>query len=263
MEQNVSENIISNELTNRLKLIADKVLSNTKYIADIGTDHAYIPIYLVKNNICDKAIASDINYGPIEMAKNNIKNQNCEEKIEVRHGGGLATLKQGEVDSFIIAGMGGILIKDIIDKDIDITRNVGYFILQPMQYVNILRKYLVQNNFYIYDEDLVEDMGKIYQIICACDQDKLQKIKPYIKSEPAKIDVELTERLSEKLDYIIGAKTIEKKPELLKKLLFKYINQYQIIYKNILENGNELSKENLDYYKTLIDNLEEVVEYVS
>ena len=94
------------ELSIRLKTISNLV-DKCHTVVDVGTDHGYIPIYLTKESFCDKAIASDINRGPVEKARKNVSLYNIDEKVECRLGPGLTTVKKGEVQGAIIAGMGG------------------------------------------------------------------------------------------------------------------------------------------------------------
>lgn len=149
-------------ITPRLEMIIKHVRGKT--IADIGTDHAYIPIYLIENSLAGYVIASDINKGPLLIAGDNIKNHNLTEKIETRLGGGLSVLKENEADTIIIAGMGGILISEIIDADIE-TAKKSNLILQPMNAQYELRKYLLSHGFKITNEDIAVEGFKVYNLI--------------------------------------------------------------------------------------------------
>ncbi|MBQ3463032.1 MAG: SAM-dependent methyltransferase [Clostridia bacterium] len=149
-------------ITPRLEMIIKHVRG--KKIADIGTDHAYIPIYLIENSLAGYVIASDINKGPLLIAGDNIKNHNLTEKIETRLGGGLSVLKENEADTIIIAGMGGILISEIIDADIEIAKKSN-LILQPMNAQYELRKYLLSNGFKNTNEDIAVEGFKVYNLI--------------------------------------------------------------------------------------------------
>lgn len=149
-------------ITPRLKCIADH--TKGARIADIGTDHAYIPIYLVENGISEKAIAGDVCEGPVEIAKANIKKNNLADKIEVRLGSGLSVIENGEVDTIIIAGMGGQLISEIIDADVEKARECS-LVLQPMNAQYELRKYLIKNGFSITHEDLALEGFKVYNVM--------------------------------------------------------------------------------------------------
>lgn len=152
------------KLTPRLQTIANHVPQNT-ICADIGTDHAYIPIYLIKNQICSKIIASDIHKGPLEIANRQIQSAGFEKQIETRLGNGLGRIDPGEVETVVIAGMGGLLIRDILENSPKVTQSIKTFILQPMIAQRELREYLVENNFKIIEEDLAQEDQRIYEII--------------------------------------------------------------------------------------------------
>lgn len=151
------------ELSKRLKWITEK-LNKCKVIMDVGTDHGYIPIYLVKNHIADKVIASDINKDPLKKAEINASLDGVADKIDLRLGSGLATLKNNEAEEVIIAGMGGNLIRDILENDLEKVKNLDYLILQPAQNPEVLREYLYTNNYEILEEDLCLDEGKYYEL---------------------------------------------------------------------------------------------------
>ena len=151
-------------ITPRLKTVINNV--KHKKTADIGTDHAYIPIFLAEKNLADRVIATDINEGPLNIARDNIKKKGLENKIEPRLGGGLSVIRAGEADDIIIAGMGGILISEIIDSDID-TAKQSRLILQPMNAQYELRKYLLSHGFRITGEDLAVEGFKVYNVITA------------------------------------------------------------------------------------------------
>lgn len=152
------------EISNRLKTVASMV-DKASCVADIGTDHGYLPIYLVKENICCRAIASDINKGPVNKAKLNIRSKNLRDKIECRLGPGLNTLRMGEADVVVISGMGGNTIRDIIEERIDLFKEFKYAILQPVQNPEVLREYIYNEGFEILEEELCIDENIFYEII--------------------------------------------------------------------------------------------------
>ena len=151
------------ELSKRLNWIIEK-LDKVDIIMDVGTDHGYIPIYLVKNNIASKVIASDINKDPLKKAEINASLDGVSDKIDLRLGGGLVPLKNKEANAVIIAGMGGNLIRDILENDFNKVKNLEYLILQPAQNPEVLRKYLYNSDYEIIDEDICLDEGKYYEI---------------------------------------------------------------------------------------------------
>lgn len=205
------------KLSNRLNLVAKKIIFD-KYIYDIGTDHAHIPIYAIQNNLCEKAFALDVKIGPINVAKKNIKKYNLEDKIETLMGSGLCPIdiKEYLPSTIVIAGMGGILISEILEESIKVSRNSNYLILQPMNSDEILRKWLSDNKFEIIDEELALEGDKVYLVIVA-------KYANVIKE----ID-----------DYFIGDLLIKKKDKNFKKYIEKKI---RILNKMI--NGIKESKD--------------------
>lgn len=150
-------------ITPRLNSILKHITGKT--IADIGTDHAYIPIYLSQNGLINHAIACDIKEGPLKIAEQNIKKYNLSDIIELRLGAGLNPLKNNETDSLAIAGMGGEMIINILGENTQKSHSFSEIILQPMNFQCELRKWLIQNDFEIICEDLACEGFKIYNII--------------------------------------------------------------------------------------------------
>ena len=135
--------------------------------ADIGTDHAKLPIWLVSSGTVPSAIASDINEGPIESARNNIKEYGLSDKIKTFTGDGLHTLTPDMAQDIVIAGMGGELIAAIL-SDAEWVKAPAYrLILQPMTHPERLREWLFDSGFSIIDECAACEAEKIYTIICA------------------------------------------------------------------------------------------------
>lgn len=145
----------------RLKLCADFLRTNAK-IADVGTDHAYLPIWLAKNHLIKKAIALDINEGPLQCAKSNIIKYHVEDIVTTRLSDGLCNVSESEVDDIIIAGMGGELIKNIILKAKFLKNADKRLILQPMSDAESLRRFLFEYNFEIIDEKAAVCDNRVY-----------------------------------------------------------------------------------------------------
>ena len=152
------------ELSIRLKTIVS-MIEECDSAVDVGTDHGYVPIYLVKNGVIKTAIASDINRGPVEKARKNVHLNNVSKQISCRLGSGLSTVNRGEAQIAIIAGMGGNLIRDILEADLDLVKEFKYMILQPVQNAEVLREYLYITGYDILDEEICNDDGKFYEII--------------------------------------------------------------------------------------------------
>ncbi len=149
-------------ITPRLQSIIDMVTSDS--IADIGTDHAYIPIRLAKDKKIKKAIACDKNKGPIDIANDNIKKYGLSNIIITRQGDGLEPILKNEVSEIIIAGMGGNLIGNIIEADLEKAQNAK-LILQPMNAQAELRKRLHELGFTIIKEELSCEGFKVYNLM--------------------------------------------------------------------------------------------------
>ena len=175
-------------LTPRLSCIASHV--HAKTIADIGTDHAYIPIRLVQDGVCSHAIASDIRQGPLDIAGANIKKYGLADKIETRLGAGLSTIVPNEVQDIIIAGMGGEMIISILAQDEKTAKN-SRLILQPMNAQYELRHFLLEHGYKICAEDIAVEGFKVYNLIIATagegtkfDCDAFYHLPPYLVSNP-------------------------------------------------------------------------------
>ena len=134
-------------------------------LADIGTDHGYVPISLVQRKKIKKAIAMDVNKGPLKRAEEHIREAQLEEYIETRLSDGVKKLEVGEVNSILIAGMGGDLVIRIIKNGMEVCRSVDELILQPQSELGRVRKFLRENNFEIIDEDMVIEDGKYYPMM--------------------------------------------------------------------------------------------------
>jgi tRNA (adenine22-N1)-methyltransferase len=152
------------KLTPRLATIAQSVPQGA-IVADVGTDHGYIPVYLTAAGICPKAYASDIKEGPIASAKKNIAAYGMEEKVTALVAPGLEGLEQSDADTIVIAGMGGEMIRDII-KASDLAKKEGVtLILQPMTSQEDLKRYLFSHGFQVREERICQEGEKFYTIL--------------------------------------------------------------------------------------------------
>lgn len=153
------------QLSERLLTIASHV-SAGETVADIGTDHGYIPIWLLSHGITQNVILTDVNEGPLRKAQGNFLKWLPDREPVLRQGSGLSVLLPGEADDIIIAGMGGILISRILEADPDIVNSTARFILQPRNHSFTLRNALRDmDHFIITDEQLAMESGKYCEII--------------------------------------------------------------------------------------------------
>ena len=211
---------------NRLECIKFMV-SKCRIAADIGTDHGYVAEMLLRDNICEKVIATDLNEGPLNRAVEHLTSVNLNSKCDFRLGSGLTVLSENEADALIIAGMGGELIADIIEASKYIALKTEQLILQPMTTADKLRRYLYENGFKIIDENIVKELHHYYFII---------------KAVPG------NEKIENEIYYEISKILLEKKDP----LMVEYLNKLQSINENIIRN---IEKTNNKDYNEKIDRL--------
>ena len=154
------------KLDSRLESVASLVEKGS-IVADIGTDHAYLLCYLVQNGICPSGIAADLRKGPLANAQQTVTSCGLTEKIELILSDGLQNIKEGCCDTIVMAGMGGILISEIIEKAPWVYNKNVTIIAQPMTHAEILRKFLCDNGFEIKKEVASTDGKRLYCALAA------------------------------------------------------------------------------------------------
>ncbi len=153
-------------LDKRLAAVAALVRPGSR-LADIGTDHAYLPVHLVQTGVCPCAIASDIGAGPLEAARHTVTAAGLTDCISLRLGDGLSTVQTGEVEDIAIAGMGGETMVAILETAPLVKDPALRLILQPMTRGEELRRWLMTNGFTILEEHLVQDKHHLYPVMAA------------------------------------------------------------------------------------------------
>lgn len=207
------------QLSKRLERVADFVTEGN-VLADIGTDHGYIPIYLVKEGIVPSAYAMDINKGPLERAKEHIKEEMLVGRIETRLSNGLDRLHRDEADTVLIAGMGGGLIIDILKRGSNVLETVSELVLSPHSEWKEIRTYLGEAGYVINREEMLIDGGKFYVIMKA------------VKGEGAAYD---------DIELRYGRLLIDEKNPVLREYLLIQKEKYEDILDN-LKSGPSLSE---------------------
>lgn len=154
------------KLGERLLAIAAMIPHGSR-LADIGTDHAYLPLYLAAANQIQAAVAVDVNPGPFASANEAVARSGLSYLIDVRLGDGLRPVAPGEVDVAVIAGMGGITMIQIMEDSPAVLAGLNRLVLQPMVAVTQVRRWLQSHNWCILDETIVEDEGRLYELIAA------------------------------------------------------------------------------------------------
>jgi len=226
-------------LTPRLKIIADSI-QGFETLADIGSDHAYLPIYLVKNGRVKIVIATDVNSGPAEISRKRIKNHGLEPKVSVREGNGLRVINPGEAEVIVIAGMGGILIGDILDKGIDVAKSAKLLILQPMRDSEKVRKWLLEHGFDIIDEELVKDQDKIYEVIWSQPGEEAGEVKGPL---------------------FIGEKIIKKKHPLLEEFIYRRVKELEKVMIALEAMDSDNCRERAEECRAMLAYYKEVAEW--
>lgn len=230
-------------LSPRLKLIADLV-ENSKVVADIGTDHAYLPSYLCLENRCETAIASDVRTGPLNRADSTILKYHLSDRIETRLGGGLETIELSDnVDTAIIAGMGGLLICDILEKSMDLVITMKHIILQPMTMAPELRKFIYNKNLGKVCEYIAVENQKIYNIISIRLDENTNSFERESQTE---------------LELFLGKNLIESRPKNYDVYIENQIRKLENLIASLKISETDKTKELLDTTTALLN---EVLKY--
>jgi len=169
-------------------------------VADIGTDHAYLPVYLVRNRIAGRVVAGEASRGPYSIAIEAVRAAALDSQIEVRLGDGLQVIDPGEVNVVVLAGMGGRTICHILSSGQQVLAGLERLILQPMRDAALVRRWLVENGWQITDEDMINEDNHFYVIIVA---------------RPGR------EKITDSVDFELGPRLLENRPTVFRKFLLK------------------------------------------
>lgn len=224
------------QISKRLKYVSDFITPGL-ILADIGTDHGFIPIYMVLDGKIPKAYAMDINEGPLERATEHIFENGLGDVIETRLSDGLHKLKGGEAQSVLIAGMGGALIIKILTEGVHALEGVEELILSPHTEADLVRAFLKTTDFIIEKEGMVVDAGKYYVVIKARRRKSEEEGLLYVKENKAPNEME--EELYKVLCTKYGRMLLEEKNIILKEYLAKELCTYNRIYEGLKSNENE------------------------
>lgn len=218
-------------INNRLKLVASYV--NNRRLADIGSDHAYLPIYLAKNNKIDFAVAGEIVEGPHKVSIRNVKEENLVGVIDCRKAAGLDAIElEDNIEVITICGMGGKLIAEILEKGKDKLKNKPNLVLQPNVGENYVREKLENLGYEITAESIIEEDGHIYEVIVATAgemklSDDEKNFGKFLLKEKSPLFIKKQKEELQKLEYILSQ--LEKASEVQEEKVQEFKSKYKKI----------------------------------
>lgn len=234
------------QLSRRLQTVADMVIPGNR-VADIGCDHAYIAIYLIKNKISPFVVAMDINQGPLDRARENIEKYMVADKISIRKSDGLQMLNAGEVDTILMAGMGGRLMSQILASQMNVVSAAKELVLQPQSEIYELRKTLNEWGFVIVNENMLKEDGKYYFVM------KIKIDSSSINSDEYQLS---------KPEYIhFGRLLLEERNPVLLEYLKSEKRLYKKIYSELIDKPTKQSIERQTEVIELIQLIDQAIGY--
>ena len=245
------------KLSDRLMTIAGLVKQG-ETMADIGTDHGYLPLFLLNEGISPRAIATDISLGSVKKAENNYLEINPEGDLEgaitpeLRWGDGLKPIKEGEVDTIVMAGMGGLTIAEILDWDLEKSHSYKRLILHPTNNGGRLRFYLVNKGFSIESESIVREKSKFAEIIEAIPAAGNKSLLTFNMLKNMEKDF---------TDYDYPKSILKGEKEVLKDYLLYKISEEKKVMEQIQEKRKDeaLEIQAYQYRKNRVDRLENLL----
>ncbi|MCI8484994.1 MAG: SAM-dependent methyltransferase [Lachnospiraceae bacterium] len=221
-------------LSKRLQSVADFV-EPCETMADVGTDHGYIPVYLVGCQRVKKAIALDVNRGPLLRAQEHILQHDMKDCIETRQSDGFAALRPGEAETIVIAGMGGALMMRILDQGEEKARAAERLVLQPQSEWMAFRRFLYENQYQITAEDMVYEDGKYYPVMAVSSGQAKEK--------------------DSRIQWKYGSLLLARRHPVLE----QYLRKQQQQKRKILQNLEQYAKQNVkERTKELVQELEDI-----
>lgn len=232
MNTNVVSTLNEKKLSNRLSAVSDQLIPD-KRLADIGTDHAYLPCHAYLKGIIPSAIGTEVNEGPFHSAQSLVQQLGLSEYIEIRFGDGLSVLREGEVEQLTIAGMGGGLITSILEEGKAKLQRIERLILQPNVATDNVRKWLYKNNWTLIKELILEEDDVIYEIVVA---------------EPGKDERELDAK-----DFLFGPFLIKEKSATFRKKWEAELKKQKVINSNLKKAARsaEVDEKRLEIERTI------------
>ena len=223
-------------IAKRLEVISELV-AHSRCTADIGTDHGIVPLKLIDSHRADKVIATDVSAPSLNKTKKKVEINQLGSKIITRLGNGLDPINKDECDTIIIAGMGGLLIKDILNRGVNKIENAT-LILQPMNNAHFVRMFLEFSDYKITKEMIVFENNHYYQIIVA---------------EPGNMKIE------DPIDYWVGWKSARKSDAVFENFIKSLISKQKEIIRYAINQPTVNARRKIIQTKNIIRMLEETL----
>lgn len=226
-------------LSLRMQRVADMV-EPCERVADIGCDHGYVSIYLVEQGIVGHVLAMDVRKGPLSRAEANIRQKQLQTRIECRLSDGLERLQPGEADTILLAGMGGLLMIDILTKGSNKRLGTETLILQPQSDIPEVRRYLHRIGYEITAEDMLQEDGKYYTVM---------KAKPSASDTATDAD---TDKLWSEAEEQYGKLLLEEQSPVLKQYLEREERQLTQLQEQLNHQATEKANQRLAELQELL-----------
>ncbi|MCR8659238.1 tRNA (adenine(22)-N(1))-methyltransferase [Paenibacillus endoradicis] len=250
------------QLSKRLQTVADYITAGNK-VADIGSDHALLPVYLIQSTKCPSAIAGELNEGPWQAARKQIANAGLSVKIDARRGNGLAVITPNEVDTITICGMGGVLMSDILEEGLQTGKLEGVkeLVLQPNVGEDTVRRWLVQNHWALIDEIIIEEDGKIYEVLHAIRSDEADQHNKQLFSGKH-ISFPFSESQNETIMFRMGPHLLPKRNNVLLKKWQSEIQKLEYIMTSLQQSTLDSAKAKLEATEQEKNQISEVLKWL-
>ncbi len=252
-------------LSDRLQAVADMITIGNR-VCDVGCDHGFVPIYLVKERISTRVIATDVNEGPLKRAREHIEEYGVGAYIETRLSDGLRSFMAGEADTLVCAGMGGRLMMRILEEDEAKTASFKELILQPQSELPRFRGFLRSHGYMIVEENMIEEDGKFYPMMKAVKVEKDSVIQHDSLMQNENLSQAERDELIwwQQMEDRYGALLLQKKSIVLYRYLEREKHTYEEILKRLNGYVNDEDRKNSRYeeVKTKLRNCVRVMGYM-
>lgn len=224
-------------------------------VADVGTDHGYIPVFLVGSKKADYAIAMDVNPGPLRRAKEHIAAYGMEHQIEARLSDGLSALSPGEADTVVIAGMGGSLMMRILSQGEGVAMSARKLVLQPQSEIQAFREFLYEHGYRMAAEDMVWEDGKYYPMMA---------VQPVWEGrmDPASWMPSGLEGIAARIVFRYGPLLLQQGHPVLRQYLLQQQKQKQGILTHFISNARQDSGDRAAELRRELEDIEEALRIV-